>query len=293
MEKTEQSFPFVSSDVFQTEKGALYLQAPGAAVLAAPDVRIEGLRSFLKSFPDDLHFDDYLADPTKLTPTETLCKVAGQLCYLSFGPVRSMNADADKYFLNIKESGHGSVLEHANFTVLWWGVSRSITHELVRHRAGFGFSQVSQRYVGGKTLRFVERPEYVGDPFMHERFQRWIEAVRDEYDFRTEYLMQRQSEGSKILSAESKTDLRKKVRGAARSVLGNETEAPILITANVRAWRHLFNMRASEHAEVEIRRAAYQTFKCLNSMAPTIFSDFADVELGDGTMALSTPFPKV
>jgi len=293
MENNEISFPYVESEVFETKNGTMYLKFPGAAVLSAPDVRIQGLNSFLKSFPKDLHFDDYLADPTKLSPAETLCKVAGQLCYLSFGPARSMNADAEKYFLNIKQSGHGSVLEHANFTVLWWGMSRSVTHELVRHRAGFGFSQVSQRYVGGKTLRFVERPEYVDDPVLHERFENYIDLTRDEYEFRTEHLLRKQSEGIKILSADSKTDLRKKVRGAARSVLSNEVEAPILVTANVRAWRHLFNMRASEHAEVEIRRAAYQTFRCLHPLAPALFSDFADLELGDGTMAVSTPYPKV
>ena len=286
-------FPTVAPDVFETKKGIRFLQSPGVAVMAVPQVNLYGMRGFLSGFSDELGFRDYLNDPISLTPAETLCKMAGQLCYFSFGPGRSTNVDAGRYFRSIMESGHGSVLEHASFTVLWWGVSRSLTHELVRHRAGFGFSQVSQRYVGEKTLRFVERPEYVDDLFLHERFMRWIENINDEYEFRTEYLISRQREGTEILSAERKTDLRKKVRQAARSVLSNETEAPIVVTANVRAWRHFFNMRVSEHAEVEIRRVGFETFRCLSVLAPLLFGDFETVHFSDGTHGLKTAYPKV
>lgn len=286
-------FPCVNPEVFVTENGVSYLQSPGVATINVPNVNLRGMIGFLKGFPDELGFEDYLNDPVILTPPETLCKTAGQICYMSFDSARTTNDNAEKYFENIKSSSHGSVLEHASVSFLWWGISRSLTHELVRHRAGFGFSQVSQRYVGGKTLRFVERPEYAGDPFMHERFMRGIESSRDEYEFRTEYLLAKQKEGVEILSAESKTDLRKKVRQVARSVLPNETEAPIVVTANLRAWRHFCNMRVSEHAEVEIRRAGFETFRCLQALAPLLFNDFEIVKLSDGTKGLSTPYPKV
>lgn len=289
----ECSFPYVAPDVCETGGAVRFLKSPGVAVLGVPHVHIGGLKGFLDGFPESLEFSDYLKDPVQLPPAETLCKAAGQICYLSFGPGRTKNEDAGKYFENIKSSGHGSVLEHANFSVLWWGISRSLTHELVRHRAGFGFSQVSQRYVGGKTLRFVERPEFQEDEELHQWFIRRIERAYSEYEDLTEYLLNKQKGGEEILSAERKTDMRKKVRQAARALLPNETEAPVVITANVRAWRHFFNMRASEHAEVEIRRAAFETFRCLYALAPHLFDDFEMVHLGDSTHGLKTIYPKV
>ncbi len=293
LEVQKNPFPCVNPEVYETSKGLTYLREPGVAVVSVPQVEFSGLQAFLNGLPRELQFYQYLNDPTPLQPAESLCKVAGQLCYLSFGPNRTTNEFADAYFQNIKESGHGSVLEHANISVLIWGVSRSLTHELVRHRAGFGFSQVSQRYVGGRTLRFVERPEYANDDFLHELFEDRIERTQREYEGITSYLIEKQKEGSEMLSAERKTDLRKKVRQAARSLLPNETEAPVLVTGNVRAWRHFLNARGSEHAEVEIRKTALETFRCLYQVAPLLFGDFEVKPLSDGTFGLSTKYPKV
>jgi thymidylate synthase (FAD) len=289
----DKSFPYVTPDVFETDSGVRFLQSPGVAVISVPDVCLEGVGQFLSGFPDDLGFSDYLLDPTVLSSSESLCKFAGQLCYLSFGPQRTYNENADKYFKNIKMSSHGSVLEHANISMLWWGISRTLTHELVRHRAGYGFSQVSQRYVGGKTIRFVERVEFQDNDLLHQWFLRRIERSYREYIELTEYLVSLQKEGESSLSAERKTDLRKKVRQASRALLPNETEAPILVTANVRAWRHFLNMRVSEHAEVEIRRVGYEAYRCLYSLTPLLFDDFEVVDLIDGTKGLKTEYPKV
>ena len=68
-----------------------------------------------------------------------------------------------EYLENIKKQGHGSVLEHANYSVLLEGVSRSLTHELVRHRAGFAYSQLSQRYVDESKADFVMPAAIIGD----------------------------------------------------------------------------------------------------------------------------------
>ncbi len=289
----DSDFPSVVPTVCKTDSGISYLESPGVVIVSVPYVNIAGLKGFLEGFPADLGFSDYLKDPVRLTPAEELCKAAGQLCYLSFGPGRSMNADAGKYFQNIMESGHGSVLEHANFSMLWWGISRSLTHELVRHRAGFGFSQVSQRYVGGKTLRFIERPEFQTDKHLHNLFLRRVDRTYKEYEEITDYLMEKQKGGAELLSADRKTDLRKKVRQAARALLPNETEGAVMVTANVRAWRHFFNMRVSEHAEVEIRRVGFEAFRCLSVFAPLLFGDFEQVHLSDGTHGLKTLYPKV
>jgi len=154
-------------------------------------------------------------------------------------------------------------------------------------------SQVSQRYVSGRVLRFVERPEYQGDAEMHARFERRIDTAAEEYEEIAERLLKQQKAGATLLSAEARTDLRKKVQQAARSVLPNETEAPIVTTANVRAWRHFIEMRANPHAEIEIRALAFRVYLCLAAVEPILFGDYRIAALPDGTFGVETDFPKV
>src|SRR3989344_4772774 len=163
-------FSMIHSPAFRTKGGVPFLQKPGVAMVGKPQAYPEAIQGFLDGFDQNLEFDRYLKDPDGLTDGEWLSKIAGQLCYLSFGSKRTKNKDAAKYLDHIKSSGHGSVFEHPNYSFLVYGNSRSETHEKVRHRAGFGFSQLSQRYVSGTALRFVERPEYQSVPDLHERF---------------------------------------------------------------------------------------------------------------------------
>jgi thymidylate synthase (FAD) len=292
VQQTEAGFPYIDSDAYTTEHGTPYLRTPGVALLAKPAVDVENLRPFLDGFDPKLQFRQYLDDPTPLPAAAQVCKAAGQLCYMSFAPKRTYNADAERYFRNIKESGHGSVLEHANFTFLFYGISRSVTHELVRHRHQ-SYSQVSQRYVSGRVLRFVERPEYVADAELHAAFERRIDAAAEEYERTAQSLLEQQKAGSELLSGEARTDLRKKVQQAARSVLPNETEAPIVVTANVRAWRHFLEMRANPHAEIEIRALAFRVYLCLVAAEPILFNDYRIAILPDGTYGVETDHPKV
>jgi thymidylate synthase (FAD) len=289
----ETGFPYISAPAYTTERGTPYLRTPGVHLLAKPQVSLESMAEFLGGFAESLDFPQYLDDPTPLPPGTQVCKVAGQLCYMSFGPRRTDNANATRYFENIKSSGHGSVLEHANFTFLFYGISRSVTHELVRHRAGFGFSQLSQRYVSGKVLRFVERPEYVEDSELHALFEERIDKAAADYDRVAEGLIERQKAGVGILSAEARTDLRKKVQQAARSLLPNEAEAPIVVTGNARSWRHFLEMRANPHAETEIRALAFNTYLCLAAIDEFLFGDYQIIALPDGTYAVDTEYRKV
>ena len=290
---TESGFATLHSEVHQSPGGVPYLRKPGIVTLARPTVQIAGLTGFLQGFDSSLHFSEYTDDPTSLPDGAQLCKIAGQVCYMSFGRMRSMNAQAKRYFDNLKSSGHGSVFEHANYSLLFYGISRSVTHELIRHRSGLGYSQLSQRYVGGRTLRFVERPEYQDDEILHNLFLQRIERAADEYATLTNRLLEMQKAGTSILSAEAKTDLLKKVRQSARSVLPNETETVIVVTGNVRAWRHVIEERASAHAEVEIRELAVCAFLCLQQADPVLFDDYTLDQLSDGTYIVKTEFVKV
>jgi thymidylate synthase (FAD) len=293
VQQSESGFHFLPSPALTTEAGTPDLRVPGVAMLSRPEVHVGNLADFLGGFSPELNFPQYLDDPTPLPPGAQLCKTAGQVCYASFGPKRTYNADAARYFHNIVESGHGSVLEHANYSFLFYGISRSVTHELVRHRAGVGVSQISQRYVSGRVLRFVERPEYQDNPELHSAFERRIDAAAKEYNNIAERLLAQQKAGAGILSAEARTDLRKKVQQAARSVLPNETEAPIVVTANARAWRHILEMRANPHAEIEIRALAFRAYLCLAAADPILFGDYRITPLPDGTYGVETDHPKV
>lgn len=286
-------YPVIAAPVHVTDRGTPYLTGCGVHMVARPATNLASVAAYLEGYDPGLGFPAYLDDTGDLDDAARLCKLAGQLCYMSFGPRRTRNAEASRYFANVRASGHGSVLEHASFSFLISGISRSLTHELIRHRAGFAYSQVSQRYVSGKVLRFVERPEFQGDADLHARFVDRIDRAAADYAATADALIARQGAGAEILSAQASTDLRKKVQQAARALLPNETEAPIVVSANVRAWRHFLEMRASEHAELEIRALAVALYRCLQAVEPILFEDYRVVDLPDGTLALATDTPKV
>jgi thymidylate synthase (FAD) len=290
---SESEFPTLHSEVARTEGDTPYLRHPGVVLIAKPNVDIEGLRTFLEGYGEELNFDAYLDDPTPLPPGSLLLKTAGQTCYSSFGPKRTYNENAQRYFDNLSSSGHGSVFEHAVFSFFVYGVSRAITHEVVRHRAGTAFSQLSQRFVSGKVLRFVERPEYQDVPTLHKRFEQRIDFLAREYDEVAEELVELQLQGDPRLVAEARTDMRKRVQQSARSVLPNEAETTMVLSANVRAWRHMIEMRTDQHAEREIRDLYFRIFLCLRLLEPMLFGDYDIESFADGTYGATTDWRKI
>src|SRR5437870_10307708 len=107
---------------------------------------------------------------------ERLAEFAGRICYMSqHNPANRSTAD---YLENIKKQGHGSVLEHEVYVLLIEGISRSCSHELVRHRAGFGYSQLSQRYVDESHAAFVVPPAIVGDATREAEWEQQRDAAQ-------------------------------------------------------------------------------------------------------------------
>lgn len=215
---------------------------------------------------------------------EQLAEIAGRICYMSFGKGRKRNAE---YLGNIIQMQHGSVLEHAVWNVIITGVSRTFTHELVRHRAGFGYSQLSQRYVDESDTEFVEPECIADDPELHTV---WTEAVRQSQEA---YVKLVEGLDRHFSDVESKTLRRKLARQAARSVLPNATETKIFVTGNARSWRHFVELRANEHAETEIRRVAVMVLEVLQAESPNIFGDYQIEPLPDGTRVARTEHRKV
>jgi thymidylate synthase (FAD) len=229
-------------------------------------------------------------------PGQVVAEFAGRLCYLSFGPDAGFEGGHrtiagrttnESYLANILRTKHGSVLEHAVWTLLLEGVSRALTHELVRHRAGMGFSQLSQRYVDESDIAFVLPPEIEEGT---RAFEVWERACRETLDAYRELL----GDLTERIGEHGPATMRKKrARQAARAVLPNAAETKIVVTGNARSWRHFVEMRGSPGADVEIRRLAVAVLRVLQGEAPNIFGDLRILGHEDGTEIVETENPKV
>jgi thymidylate synthase (FAD) len=265
--------------------------ASSVRILTAPSVYVLGRQTV-----DAAELDRFLADhgvswqSDSEVASEVLCETAGRICYLSFARPRPGGNAA--YLHNIKESGHGSVLEHAVWNLLITGVSRSLTHELIRHRVGVSPSQLSQRYVDESVAEYVEPAIIAADPELHAL---WLDAVQHSH---RAYCRLAEALTAKIAAdpataALPATDRRKAARQAARSVLPNATETKIFLTANARALRHFVELRGSRHAEPEIRQLAVAVLRRLQQEAPHLFNDYRLTPLPDGSFEVETPYRKV
>lgn len=214
---------------------------------------------------------------------QALAEFAGRACYQSWRKPNPATATNAGYLRHIMEVGHLSVLEHSTVTFYLTGMSRSLTHELIRHRH-FSYSQLSQRYVPERDAAMVEPDVIAEDPELHEKFVRATQASVAAY---TELLEGMQE---KFADEPKATLRRKQARQAARAVLPNATETRIVVSGNYRAWRHFLGMRASEHADVEIRALAIECLRQLQKVAPNAFGDFEISALRDGTEIASSPY---
>jgi len=278
-----------------------FYTAPSVYLVGQQAVYHRGLSEFLADHDVENWRTDTVQDGEKLV------EVAGRLCYMSFSKPRPGGNKA--YIGHILEVGHGSVLEHATFNMIFTGVSRSLTHELIRHRAGMSYSQLSQRFVDESNVGFVVPPAMVG---LYEQYREWIDSERDaRYDEemrlfrRLQYWIEQRIEdieeyeywANHLETSSQETDKtlrRKQAREAARSVLPNCAETKIFVTGNARAWRHFLEMRGDAGADREIRRLAVAVLHVLQEESPNLFGDYAivveDESVGE---IITTPHRKV
>ena len=189
-----------------------------------------------------------------ITPNaEKVIEKAGRTSYQSFN--RIGEGSEKKFIRMIINLGHLSVIEHAVASFRISDVSRSLTHQLVRHRLA-SFTQKSQRYVDERNFTFVEPPKVEENPEAHEIYVNFMKTVRETYKKLREFKIPKED---------------------ARFVLPNATTTEIVITANLREWRHIVELRGSEHAQWEIRRMTIEILKILKREAPTVFEDFVIV----------------
>ncbi len=207
---------------------------------------------------------------------QALVEFAGRACYQSWSKPNPRTATNAGYLNHLLAVGNWSVFEHASASFYITGISRSCSHELIRHRH-FSFSQLSQRSVSERDALMVVPPALESDATLRELFQNATDSSRAAYDALLSALEAETGADSPAVVAG------KQARQAARSVLPNAVETRLVMTGNYRSWRHFVTMRASEHADLEIRRLAVACLRRLVEVAPDVFADFEIETLADGT----------
>ncbi len=189
----------------------------------------------------------YTPDP------EMTVAVAARRCYSALGSCELTCGlspeEAKKRIQTILEAGHLSPTEHASFTFAIEGVSRSLSHQLVRHRIA-SYSQQSQRYVSESGFEYVVPPSIAGNPKALELYEKSIEEIRETY--------------SKLAEMVPKED--------ARYILPNACETKLVMTMNCRSLYNFFERRLCNRAQWEIRRLAQAMLDCVREVAPNLFS---------------------
>lgn len=242
-------------------------------VLSRPHFEQETFRSFLQDVETSWQAT------SEANEAENIVEVAGRVCYMSFGEQQSPRTNSE-YIRNLIAMGHESVLEHVNWTFLITGVSRAFTHQLVRHRTGFAFSQLSQQYHDEVDATFVEPGQLHRFPQALKAWQEAMKVARNSY---REILDTLEKDEATLLGGLSQKEARRAIRSAARSVLPNATETKIIVTANARALRHFLDVRGSIPGDEEMRCLSYKLLQALKNDAPAIFCDFRIETLSDGS----------
>lgn len=246
------------------------LTDPQVFIINRPVINLSEIESFLSS----LNLE-WLRTPGA-TSAEELIEFSGRVCYLSFGEKQSPRSTRE-YIRNLIVSGHESVLEHASWSLLLTNVSRAFTHQLVRHRVGVAFSQLSQQYYDEGDAQFVMPTEIASCPEARAVWESHTRASLDAYDRIRSLLVH--DPGIELDSKERN----RLIRSAARSVLPNSTETKIVMTANARAIRHFLKVRGNILGDYEMRLVASRILNIVKVEAPAVFYDFEVRHLPDGS----------
>lgn len=239
-------------------------------LIGQPVIDSFAVGSYLREVGGEAWYERVFEQPSReQTPTELLVEFMGRLCYRSWEPglnrnVTRIREDSGDYLLNILRSRHGSVLEHAVFNFALHDVSRVLTAELNRHKAGTAISEQSLRYVRLDDLRFR-----VPDGLQQETLDEGRRLIGEIEDF-IERAYERELSDDMPFS-EKKLVTSKLRRWAPLGLLTEEGWS-----ANVRELRHVIEVRTDPHAEEEVRDVAGQIARIMQTQCPLLFGDYVD-----------------
>lgn len=259
---------------------------PLVILVTRPSLVMEGVAELLAEY--NLNLEAWRRGDEDLDG-DSIPELMGRLCYGSFGS-RQGRVGARDYIANILASGHGSVLEHACWGFVVCRASRGYTHQMVRHRAGFAYSQESQHFIRYSHDEVEKGSVEAGicttgiPDDLHQQFVHGCEDAVDAYarlwrDLRDEF-----PEDAKV---------KKIVSGAARGLLPNALESRLGFTANARALRHFTELRGTPDNVLEIRLVAVDVARIMKREAPSIFQDIQIGEADDGHPVVVSAFRKV
>ena len=241
---------------------------PQIELIARPAVDLDALERYLKTVGGDSWLQMRRDHDDGVNDGQLLVEAAGRACYRSWTEglnpnVTKVRRDQKDYFLNILRSGHGSVLEHANYSFVIWDVSRVFTHELVRHRAGSAFSQESLRFVRIKDLPF--------------RIPESLEPLRTNIVSILETLEEFQISAAEHFGLDEEGvnfHTKKEITSALRRLAPEGMSTMIIWTANVRTLRHVIQARTDRGAEEELRIVFNKIGEVMRQEAPLLFGDY-------------------
>ena len=245
---------------------------PGVELIARPSIDFDALERYLKYVGGEEWLELRRGMDEDPNPGQLLVEAAGRACYRSWKEglnpnVTRIRKDQAEYFLNIMRSGHGSVLEHANYSFILYDVSRVATHEIVRHRAGSAFSQESLRFVRLQDMGFripesmeKMRPRIIAILETLEEFQI---AASEEFD---------------LDNKEIPFHHKKEITSAMRRLAPEGLSTVLFWTANVRTLRHTIQARTDPGAEEELRTVFNMIGNIMVQEAPLLFGDFTVVD---------------
>ena len=244
---------------------------PKVYLIASPTIDWDEVSKYLVSIGGE----EWLGTVHNDHDGENLTEIGGRLCYKSWKiglnkNVTRIRKDQQAYFINLLSSGHGSVLEHANYTFILQNVSRVFTHELVRHRVGVAISQESLRYVRSDELRGWLPEEIANDEYARGL----MELQMDEAQLRSEIL----STYFDLDNPKMPFETKKKITSAMRRMMPQGMATDLQWTANVRTLRHCLEMRTVEGAEVEMRVVFDQIGEIMQRKCPLLFGDYEVVD---------------
>ncbi len=247
---------------------------PRVHLISQPQVDYDALYRYLKESGGEewlAQLGDDLVSAMETIDAQNLAEFMGRLCYKSWKPglnpnVTKVRTEQTAYLLNILSSHHGSVLEHLNFSFVFSNVSRTFTHELVRHRAGTAISQESLRYV-----RVIDIPFWIPDWVYEDEdlLFRVLDYVKD-----AERFQQWMSQHFHLDDAETAFAEKKAKTSFMRRLLPEGVATNIGWTANVRALRHIIETRTAPGAEEEMRQVFLALGAIMIDRCPALFSDF-------------------
>jgi len=262
------------------------IEKPRVTLIARPQLDAPGIHSYLERVGGLEWYNRVFVrearakgEDLSVDPAAALVEFCGRLCYRSWDAglnpnVTKVREDSAAYLRNILGSGHGSVMEHAQFSFIFEDVSRVFTHEQVRHRAGVALSQESMRYVRLDNIPFWF-PEWCRDD---EEFMRrsldLLEQMEDHQRWMAEHFGL-DDEGTDFTEKKAKTSFMRRF-----APIGVGTG--IVVSANIRAIRHMIEMRNSEHAEEEIQLLYREVAALMIEECPMLFGDYVqDSETGE------------